>query len=144
LFNKALVIRFVRQAEVIEEPVLDFVSAAPFALDAKHFTVDDAPDLGATLAERANPELLPQFEPKLADRFSGRPILLNADLEAGKSRVRRAILETDCPRAIGQLAHVHHLHRIGDVKLAEDVDRKKPQLERFNSYHGGSSLYALS
>ena len=87
---------------MIEERVLDFESAAPIALHAKDVAVDDAPDLRAALTQRANPELVSQFEPKLADRLFGRPILLDVDREARKSRVRRVILEIDHPRAVGQ------------------------------------------
>jgi hypothetical protein len=105
LFDQALVISFVRQTKVIEEPVLDFESSAPIALNAKDFAVDDASYLRATLAKWANPEFVSQFEPELTDRLFGGPILLNADLEAGKSRVWRTIGETDHPRAIGQLSN---------------------------------------
>ena len=88
------------------------------------------------MTERTNPELVSQFEPKLTDRLFGGPLLLDGDLEAGKSRVWKMIPETDHPRAVGQLANVHHLHHIGDVELAQDIRRKTPELKRFNPYHG--------
>ena len=129
---------------MIEEHVLDFESAAPFALNPKYFAVDDASYLRAALTEWANPELVSQFEPELTDRLFGGPLLLNADLKAGKSRVRRTIGEPNHPRAIGQLANFHDLHRIGDVQLPEHVDCKTLQLKSFNSYHADPSFSRLS
>src|SRR5205814_2297596 len=96
---------FVRQTEVIEERVLNFESAASIALYAKYFAIDDAPYLRSALTERADPELLSQLEPKLTDGLCGGPILLDADVKAGESRVWGTIFEPDHPRAIGQLAN---------------------------------------
>lgn len=120
---------------MLEELALDFEPAAAIALDAEHLAIDDAPYPRAALTERANPDLLPQFEAKLADRLFGGPVLLNPDLEAGKSRVWKMIFEAHHPRAIGQFANVHDLYGIGDVQLSQHVGRKTPQLKSFNSYH---------
>jgi hypothetical protein len=120
---------------LIEEPVLDFETAAPAALDAKCFAIDDPAYLRAALTERANPELVPELETKLMGRLFRRPILLNSDLEAGKSGIRRAIRETDHPRTIGQLANVHDLYCIDNAQLPKYVGGKAAQLNSLNSYH---------
>ena len=125
---------------MIEERVLDFESAAPIALNAKDFAVDDASYLRAALTEWANPELVSEFESQLTDRLFGEPILLNADLKAGKSRVWRTIGETNHPRTIGQLANFQDFHRIGDPQLPEHIDCKTLQLKSFNSYHADPSF----
>ena len=88
------------------------------------------------MTERAHPELVPQLEPQLTDRLFRGPVLLDGDLEAGKSRVWETILEIDHPRAVGQFADFHDLHVIGDVQLPQHVGGETPQLESFNSYHG--------
>jgi len=126
LLDDAVVIRFVGQAKMIEESILDLEPATPIALNTKDLAVDDASDLRPALTERANPELLPQFQPKLAHGFRRRPILLNADLKARKSGVRRMIRESGHPCAVSQLANLHDLHGIGDVQLPEDVHSQTP------------------
>jgi len=126
LLDEALVIRFVGQAKMIEEAILDLEPATPIALNTKDLAVDDASDLRPALTEWANPELFPQFQPKLAHGFFRRPILLNANLKARKSGVRRMIRESGHPCAVGQLANVHDLHGIGDVQLPEDVHCQTP------------------
>src|SRR5258708_461171 len=92
------------KAELPEQIAFNFETTASLASNTEHLAVDDAPDLGTTLTERANPELLSQFKPQLADRLLRGPFLLNTDLKAGKSRVWKTIRETDHPCAIGQFA----------------------------------------
>ena len=106
---------------MIEEPVLDLESAAAVALDAKDVAVGDSADLRAALTERANPEPVPQFEPKLAGRLFGRPILLNVDREARKSGVGRTILEIDHPRAVGQFPNLQDPSGRLDIQLAQSL-----------------------
>jgi hypothetical protein len=140
LLDQALVLVFVRQAKAIEERVLDFESATSIALHPKDFAVDDASYLRTALTERANPQLLTQFEPEFTDRSLRRPILLNGDLKARESGVGRTIPKTGHPRAVGQLTNFQNFDGIGNVQLPEYVGRKTLQLKSFNSNHADRSF----
>jgi hypothetical protein len=89
--------------------VCQFRTAAFLTLDAERLAIDDPAYLGAPLTERAYPELLAQFEPKGSRGLFRRPSLLNADIKAGESGIRRVIGEPHHPRAVGQFADIRDI-----------------------------------
>ena len=134
-FRKSPGVLFQRATQVVEERAFDLEPAALFALDPKHLPIHDPANQRTALAQRTDPQLVPELHTKLAGGVRRRPILLNADLEAGKPRMRRPILEANHPHAIGKLANFHHLHRIENVQLPQRVGRQAAQLNRFNPDH---------
>src|SRR5262245_5026922 len=60
---EVLIACVVSGAQFVEQPVLDFESAAAVALDSEHVLIDDPAYPCATLTQGADPEFVAQLEP---------------------------------------------------------------------------------
>src|SRR5262245_48383338 len=138
--HDSLLTGFIGRSEELQDLDVDLEAPASAALDPKDAHIDEAPDHGPTLAQRADPQFFPKHRAQLSGGSFPRPVLLDLDGERRKPRLGPAVLEIDRPCSIRQVVDIDDSHRIVHLQQPEDIDSEGAQLDRVERNHRRARL----